>query len=137
VSRHLRRWGAVYILAALWLGSSALYFWAELFAQIHEAHEHGQAMEWPQFWAAFWSGYFENLQSEWAQLAVQAVLIVGFAHVVFRKGEEDNARLERKVDELSARAVLASAYHVQLERRIDDLGVKVAAQKGCRFPVWR
>ena len=100
---HLRRWGAVWILTALWLISSLLFGWAEYHVQVDEAIEHGQPFEPSSFWVVYWSGYFENLQSEWAQLAVQALLVVGYAHVVFRKGTEDIDRVEAKVDRLLAR----------------------------------
>lgn len=46
------------------------------------------------------AGTFENLQSEWAQLLVQAVLVVGYAKAVFAKSTEDVERLEEKVDRL-------------------------------------
>ncbi|MFC9973554.1 hypothetical protein ACFVH6_21935 [Spirillospora sp. NPDC127200] len=113
MGRHLRRWGAVYILAALWLVSSLLFGLAEAAVQTNEARQHGQGFAWSEFWPAYWSGYFENLLSEWAQLAVQAVLVVALAGRLFRRSEEqqittvrealtaDLRRIEAKLDALT------------------------------------
>lgn len=95
---HLRRWGAVWILVAAWLVSSLLFGVAETFVQTHQAAQHGQPFEWSEFWPAYWSGMFENLQSEWAQLAVQAMLISALSRTLFRKGDEDLIRIEAKLD---------------------------------------
>ncbi|MGI5171882.1 hypothetical protein ACQEU3_46825 [Spirillospora sp. CA-253888] len=96
MGRHFRRWGAVYILAALWLVSSLLFGLAEAAAQTNEARQHGQPFAWSEFWPAYWSGYFENLQSEWAQLATQAVLIVALAGRLFRRSEEQQVAAVRE-----------------------------------------
>jgi hypothetical protein len=88
MSQHLRRWGALYILAALFLGS-----WiGQLVAQLGTIAEQG--------WSEFWAATFENWQSEFLQLGLQALLISAYSHVLFRKGDEDRARLEAKVDTL-------------------------------------
>lgn len=100
MSRHLRRWGAVYILAVLWLGSSLLFGMAEVAAQTQEAMQHGQGFQWSEFWPAYWSAYFENLQSEWLQLVFQAVLLLGAKHIMFRVEAEDLERIEAKLDRL-------------------------------------
>jgi hypothetical protein len=79
---HLRRWGAVYILTILFLGS-----WL------------GQAITmWDQGWNEFWAATFENWQSEWLQLIFQAVLLLGAKHWLFRIDAEDLERIEHKVD---------------------------------------
>lgn len=86
--RHLRRWGAVYILAVLFVGS-----WAgQLVAMQPTIQQEG--------WSEFWSATTENWQSEFLQLLVQAVLIVALADRVFRRGAEDSRRIERKLDRL-------------------------------------
>lgn len=101
--RHARRWGAVYILLLLWVVSSLLFGLAETVVQTNEARQHGQAFEWSEFWPSFWSGYFENLQSEWAQLIFQAILLLGAKHWLFQVDAEDLERIETKVDILLAR----------------------------------
>ena len=87
MTEHLRRWGACWILFALFVAS-----WAgQAIAQLHWLNESS---------ANFWLSTFENWQSEWLQLLVQAVVVVGCANAVFRKSTEDINRIERKVDDL-------------------------------------
>lgn len=91
MSRHLRRWGAAYILLVLFLGS-----WAgQLVAMLPTIGEQG--------WSEFWSATLENWQSEFLQLLVQAVMVVGLAGRLFAVSKDDVHRLERKVDALLER----------------------------------
>lgn len=75
----MRRWGAVYILVALFLGSWLGQFLTELVEVRNDAATHGEptggAGFWSSFWPQFWSSTFENWQSEFLQLAAQALLI--------------------------------------------------------------
>lgn len=86
--RHLRRWGAAYILALLFVGS----WLGQLVAMQSKIQQEG--------WAEFWSATFENWQSEWLQLLAQALLVVALADQVFRRGVEDSRRIEAKLDRL-------------------------------------
>lgn len=84
---HFQRWGALYILAVLFLGSLAgQYLFQVAFAK--------------EGLNQFWSAVFENWQSEWIQLFVQALLIQGLGHVLYRKETEDQERMEHKLDEV-------------------------------------
>jgi hypothetical protein len=82
--KHLKDWGAVYIILALFLGS-----WV------------GQALamrdDGPE---KFWAATFENWQSEFLQLAFQAVVLLGLRHVLFKADAEDEERLEGKLDQI-------------------------------------
>jgi hypothetical protein len=100
---HLRRWGAVYILFAMWAVFEAVQLYTNFVEYSSDQAEHGQAFESGQFAAYFFARFAENHASESWQLAVQALLIVGFAHVFFRKGQEDVERLEAKIDALCTR----------------------------------
>jgi hypothetical protein len=82
---HFQYWGALYILAALFIGSLI----GQFVYQVVLGHEDGI-----QFLAAM----FENWQSEWIQLFVQALLIQGLGHVLYKKEAEDQERMERKID---------------------------------------
>lgn len=97
--RHLRQWGALYILAVLFLASWVGQLITQLATFRADQAEHGQPFEWAEFWADFLRATFENWQSEWLQLFTQ-MLVTAYAHVLFRKGDEDMRRLERKVDRL-------------------------------------
>lgn len=98
--RHFRRWGAVYILVVLWLGSWA----AQLVAQTHEfaseQAQHGGAFAWAEFWPPFFAATFENWQSEWLQLIFQAALLLAGKHWLFQADAEDLERIEGKLDRL-------------------------------------
>jgi hypothetical protein len=103
VSRHLRNWGAVYILLVLWVGFASVQWFTNLIEYSSDQAVHGQPFEWGQFAAYFFARFAENHASESWQLAVQAILISAFSRVLFRKGDEDQRRLEAKVDALLAR----------------------------------
>lgn len=63
---YFRRWGVVWILALMFLGS-----WVgQFFGMVAEPG--------PYEWAEFWSATFENWQSEFLQLAFQAVLVASW-----------------------------------------------------------
>lgn len=117
MARHLRRWGAAYLLLALFLGSWIGQFIAHYFEVLGKAQTHGENFQWNDFWPAFLSATFENWQSEWLQLLIQAVVLLGMKHLLFKadaedtevthqmlrklleKHGEDPARIEREVHE--------------------------------------
>ena len=83
----MRRWGAVYILLLLFIGS----FTGQAIVAI--PLEGGRA---------FWAEVLANHQSEWLQLILQAVLLLGAKHWLFQVDAEDLERIERKVDTIDA-----------------------------------
>lgn len=85
---HMRRWGAVYVLAILFLGSWAGQAWT----MMPEIQDQG--------WTKFWSATLENWQSEWFQLVFQAILLMGAKHWIFQMDARDLERIEEKVDRL-------------------------------------
>jgi hypothetical protein len=90
LKRHFQYWGALYVLAVLFLGSfGGQYLW-----QVWLGSD-----DLNQFMAAV----MENWQSEWLQLFVQALLIQGLGHVLYKKETEDQERMERKLDEILGR----------------------------------
>ncbi|HYD09903.1 MAG TPA: DUF6766 family protein [Acidimicrobiales bacterium] len=100
MAKHLRRWGAAYILLLLFLGSWLGQLITQLIEVGNEAREHGQPFQMSDFWPQFWQATFENWQSEWLQLFVQAVVLLGMKHILFKADAEDMERLEAKVDAL-------------------------------------
>ena len=97
---HLRRWGAAYLLLLLFLGSWIGQLFTQLAHVADEQRSRGQPFEWTGFLNQFWSSTFENWQSEWLQLLVQAVVLLGMKHLIFKADAEDMERLEAKVDRL-------------------------------------
>ncbi|SET48678.1 hypothetical protein [Nonomuraea wenchangensis] len=86
--KHFRRWGAVYILAVLFAGS-----WiGQAVAMQPEIAEKG--------WTEFWAATFENWQSEYLQLIIQATLLLGAKHLLFQADARDLERIEAKLDRL-------------------------------------
>lgn len=110
---HLRRWGAVYILLALFIGSWLGQFFTQLQEFRSEQSAHREPFAWSDYLASFFSSTLENWQSEWLQLIFQAILLLGAKHFLFRVDAEDMERLEAKVD--------------KLDRRLEQLGARTTA----------
>lgn len=85
--RHFQYWGALYVLAALFVGSLVGHYVYQVILSGEDFNK-------------FMSAVFENWQSEWIQLFVQALLIQALSHVLYRKVTEDQERMEAKLDEL-------------------------------------
>src|SRR5918999_3930736 len=98
--RHWRRWGAVYVLVALFVTSWLGQFFTQLSEFRTEQQTHGEPFLWPEYWAAFFSATFENWQSEWLQLIFQAILLLGAKHWLFKVDAEDLERIKAKLDHL-------------------------------------
>jgi hypothetical protein len=78
----------VYLLLLLFASS-----WAtQLLTMSSTIHEHG--------WSEFWAATMENWQSEFLQLVIQAVFLLGAKHWMFQADAEDLERIEAKVDTL-------------------------------------
>jgi hypothetical protein len=76
--------GSAYLLFALFFASWSGQFIAMLIEVGNEASQHGQSFSMDEFWPQFFSATFENWQSEWLQLFVQAVVLLGMKHVLFK-----------------------------------------------------
>jgi len=97
---HLRKWGAAYLLLALFLASWAGQFVAMLVEVGNDAREHGQSFSMSDFWPRFWSATFENWQSEWLQLFVQAVVLLGMKHLLFKADAQDMEQVQLDLAEI-------------------------------------
>jgi hypothetical protein len=53
-----------------------------------------------RFLAQFWSATFENWHSEWIQLVVQAVILLGVKHILFRADAEDVEQVQRDLSDI-------------------------------------
>jgi hypothetical protein len=98
--RHIRRWGAVYVLLLLFIGSWIGQFASQLVDFRNDQRTLGQPFAWADFWPAFLYSTLENWQSEWLQLVFQAVLLLGAKHLIFKVDAEDLERIEAKIDEV-------------------------------------
>lgn len=88
MTKHLRRFGAAYILFAMflvtWIGQAA--------AMQPTIREEG--------WSEFWAATFENWQSEWAQIFVGLVLTTALARKVWRVAVEQLDRIEARLERI-------------------------------------
>jgi hypothetical protein len=98
---HVRRWGAVYVLLVLFVGSWLGQFFTQLSEFRSDQEAHDQSFAWVDYLYTFFASTFENWQSEWLQLVFQAILLLGAKHLIFRVDAEDMERLEAKVDKIS------------------------------------
>jgi hypothetical protein len=95
-----KRWAAVIILFAFFFLSWGGQFFTQMQQVKQENEQHGQEFKMSEFWPEFWSATFENWQSEWLQLATQAILIAAFADYVFRKGNQDHYKTQLMLEDL-------------------------------------
>ena len=97
---HFRRWGAAYLLAALFLASWGGQFVSTLVEVGNEARQHGETFSMSDFWPRFLSTTFENWQSEWLQLFVQAVVLLAMKHVFFKADAQDMEQVQMDLAEI-------------------------------------
>jgi hypothetical protein len=113
MKRHLRSWGAVWLLVFLWLASWGAQFFNQLDEITQSAEEHGGQFVWGDFWPQFWAATAENWQSEFLQLAVQAVLVASYVgqkrmfRAEFSADKDDIRQLNEKLDRLLAERQVA------------------------------
>jgi hypothetical protein len=97
---HFKKWGALYLLGALFIGSLAAQFITQLIAVGQEAQQHGQEFAMADFWPQFLSSVFENWQSEWLQLLVQGAVLLGMKHVLFKADAMDTEQMQMDLAEI-------------------------------------
>lgn len=97
---HFQRWGAAYLLLVLFLASWVGQFITMLIQVGNEARQHGQPFKMHEFWPEFWAVTFENWQSEWLQLFLQAVILLGMKHVLFKADAHDMEQVQLDLTEI-------------------------------------
>ena len=97
---HFKRWGAAYLLLGLFLASWGAQFVTTLMEVGNEARAHGESFQMSEFWPQFLSATFENWQSEWLQLLVQAVVLLGLKHVLFKADAIDMEQVQLDLAEI-------------------------------------
>jgi hypothetical protein len=97
---HLKKWGAAYLLFAFFVASWLGQFVTTLMEVGNEARAHGEAFQLSEVWPTFWRATFENWQSEWLQLFVQAVVLLGMKHVLFKADAHDMEQVQLDLTEI-------------------------------------
>lgn len=120
---HLKKWGAAYLLLFLFLASWVGQFIAMLIEVGNEAREHGQSFSMSEFWPQFWSATFENWQSEWLQLFVQAVVLLGMKHVLFKADALDMEQVQLDLAEIKEKLGIPPRDDVTADelRQVEDI----------------
>ena len=121
---HVKRWGAAYLLLALFLASWGAQLISMLIEVGNEARQHGEAFSLSEFWPQFWSATFENWQSEWLQLFVQAVILLGMKHVLFKADAEDMEQVQQDLAEIK--------QHLGIPPRDEATAVELQEVEGIR-----
>lgn len=78
MKRVVSNWGAVIIIALLFVGSWAGQWFTQWAEFVADQESHGQEANVADYMPEFWASTFENWQSEFLQLAIQAILIASF-----------------------------------------------------------
>jgi hypothetical protein len=116
---HLRKWGAAYLLAALFVASWAGQFISMLIEVGNDARAHGQAFEMSEFWPQFWAATFENWQSEWLQLLAQAAILLGLKHVLFKADAQDMEQVQLDLTEIKQHLGIPPRDDVTAQQEVD------------------
>lgn len=114
---HLQQWGAAYIMFLLFAASWVGQFIAQLIEVGNEAREHGQEFAMSEFWPKFFMSTFENWQSEWLQLAFQAVVLLGMKHVLFKADAADTEQLQLDLVEIREHLGIPPRTEHEVEER--------------------
>lgn len=106
--RFLHWYAALFIFLLMWIGSSLLFWHYDRQHEMNEGRQFCELQGKPasecfkesEFRTRFWAEFFENHQSEYAQLFFQALLLGALGTYLFKKEKDDLLRIERKVDAL-------------------------------------
>jgi|SRR5687767_3616022 len=106
--RFLKWYSALFIFLVMWIGSSLLFWHFDRQHELNEAEQFCELQQQPvsecfeerEFRTRYWAEYFENHQSEYAQLFFQALLLGALGTYLFKKEKDDLLRIEEKVDAL-------------------------------------
>ena len=106
---HFRRWGAMYVMASLFIASWVAQFFTQMIEFGNEARDHGQAFVMHDYLPQFFASTFENWQSEWLQLFFQGVVLLGMKHVLFKADAEDMEQVQNDLAEIKAHLGISPA----------------------------
>ena len=97
------KYGAAYLMMGFAIVCMAIHFWTGWQAAIDEAATHGESAQMGEYMVQWIRDTFENLQSEFWQLAVQFSLLAGFfTFIGVRAHEEDQEKLKSMVGQILA-----------------------------------
>jgi len=98
--RFSKAYSFAIVTGLFFLLSWAGQFIAQLVTERNEAEQHGQSLEWADFFPQFLASTFENWQSEFLQLIWQAAGLALFFYWGSSQSKESDERIEAKLDRL-------------------------------------
>jgi hypothetical protein len=114
---HFQQWGAAYLMFGLFLASWVGQFIAQLIEVGNEARQHGEEFMMSEFWPQFFKTTFENWQSEWLQLAFQAVILLGMKHVLFKADAADTEQMQLDLVEIREHLGIPARTQQEVDER--------------------
>jgi hypothetical protein len=76
--KHLKNWGAAYILLSLFVLSWYFQYETQWREYIQDQQTHSEPVVRSEFWIVWWKSTLENWQSEFLQLFVQVILVASY-----------------------------------------------------------
>ena len=100
----MERYRASMLMSVLALICVAVHLWTGWETAVDEAATHGTSEEWSSYMISWLRDTFENLQSEFWQLAVQFALLAGFFEFMnVRAHEEDMEVIKTQANRIEAK----------------------------------
>ena len=123
--RFLRWYAALFIFFAMWIACSVAFWHYDRQHEMNEARQFcelqgetvSECFEESEFRTRFWAEFFENHQSEYAQLFFQALLLGALGTYLFKKEKDDLLRIEAKVDALIGDSKKVERLNAEAEDR--------------------
>jgi hypothetical protein len=99
----MKKYSAVLCMVALAVACLVLHFWFGWQAFIEDAATHGEVATLDAYRIEWARDTFENLQSEFWQLAAQFLLLAGALELIgVRAYEKDQEQIKKKLDNLQS-----------------------------------
>ena len=98
------KYRATMFMVVLALVAMVVHFWTGWNAFVEESASHGEKALWANYLVQWTRDTFENLQSEFWQLAMQFAILAGLFHFIgVSQYEEDEEELKQRLDRIEAK----------------------------------
>ena len=98
------KYRATLFMVALALIAMGVHLWMGWNAFVEESATHGESAMWSDYMIQWLRDTFENLQSEFWQLAMQFAILAGLFHFIgVAQYEEDEEELKQRLDRIEAK----------------------------------
>jgi succinate dehydrogenase hydrophobic anchor subunit len=98
------KYRATLFMVVLALIAMGIHLWTGWNAFVEESATHGETAMWSDYLIQWLRDTFENLQSEFWQLAMQFAILAGLFHFIgIQQYEEDEEELKHRLDRIEAK----------------------------------